>query len=140
MCSVRFKEYFRSFEATARVASAREVLRAYSGATRNGGRDGDVDGMQHESAAGDNSSDDVTRVVATTLTADDSADAAGDGGGGGGGAGGDQLGQYMESVRQFTNFGAGQLNSQESQLINSMMMMNPCVLGLVARCGVVRGW
>lgn len=36
--------------------------------------------------------------------------------------------QYLESIRHFTNFGAGQLNSQESQLVNNMMLMNPYVV------------
>ena len=35
--------------------------------------------------------------------------------------------EYLESMRQFTNFGAGQLNTQESQLVSNMMMMNPYV-------------
>eukprot|EP00750_Incisomonas_marina_P033037 INCI9532.4.p1 GENE.INCI9532.4~~INCI9532.4.p1 ORF type:complete len:213 (-),score=43.96 INCI9532.4:143-781(-) len=33
-------------------------------------------------------------------------------------------------MKQFANFGAGQLNTQESQLVSSMMMMNPYMIGL----------
>lgn len=35
--------------------------------------------------------------------------------------------QYSDQIGQFTNFGAGQLNIQESQLVNNMMLMNPYV-------------